>query len=81
MRTIIKIYEERRSGRRLPLYIARQNVDGIEVEFSNMLIEDANNDNLSYVDYLCFVHKNIQQELSGEKQQSEVDAQTMWRTW
>ena len=53
LRTIISTYETRRNGRRLPLYIARQNLDGIEIEFSNLLIEDANNDNLSYVDYLC----------------------------
>lgn len=46
-------WEQRRGGRRLPLYLARQNIDGIEVEFSNMLVEDANNDALSYVDYLC----------------------------
>lgn len=49
----MQIWEDHRSGRRLPLYVARQNMDGIEVEFSNMLVEDANNDNLSYVDYLC----------------------------
>jgi protein transport protein SEC24 len=50
---VVSTYEKRRQGRRLPVYIARQNIDGIEIEFSNMLIEDANNDNLSYVDYLC----------------------------
>ena len=53
LRMVMQIYEDRRSGRKLPLYLARQNIDGIEVEFSNMLVEDANNDNLSYVDYLC----------------------------
>lgn len=76
----MSVWESRRDGRKLPLYLARQNLDGIEIEFSNMLVEDANNDNLSYVDYLCFVHKNIQTELSGEKT-SELDAQSMWRTW
>lgn len=53
LREIMSTWEQRRGGRRLPLYIARQNIDGIEVEFSNMLVEDANNDALSYVDYLC----------------------------
>jgi protein transport protein SEC24 len=35
-------------GHDLPVIIARQNVDGTEVEFANMLVEDANNDALSY---------------------------------
>jgi protein transport protein SEC24 len=34
----------------LPVIIARQNMDGTEVEFANMLMEDSNNDALSYTD-------------------------------
>ncbi len=34
----------------MPFVLARQNVDGSELEFGNMLIEDANNDAMSYVD-------------------------------
>lgn len=50
-------------GRELPLHIIRQNMDGAEIEFSNLLIEDANNDAMSYVDYLCYEHKQINQAL------------------
>ncbi|CAE6413751.1 unnamed protein product [Rhizoctonia solani] len=50
-------------GRVLPLHVVRQNMDGAEIEFSNLLIEDTNNDAMSYIDYLCFEHKQINQAL------------------
>lgn len=42
LRNVISVFERQRGGRRLPVLIARQNIDGTEVEFNNMLIEDLN---------------------------------------
>jgi protein transport protein SEC24 len=43
-------HHERILGHQLPVIIARQNLDGTEIEFANMLLEDANNDAYSYVE-------------------------------
>ncbi|ORX40834.1 hypothetical protein BD324DRAFT_678254 [Kockovaella imperatae] len=52
-------------GHTLPVIMVRQNMDGTEIEFANMLVEDSNNDALSYADYLMTAHKSITNELSG----------------
>ncbi|GAA5904381.1 uncharacterized protein JCM6883_006470 [Sporobolomyces salmoneus] len=79
MRNILSCFEER-TGRSLPVLIARQNIDGTEIEFSNMLIEDSNNEQFSYVDYLCYVHQSIQSSLVGESKKSEFDTSS-WTSW
>ncbi|KAJ9084294.1 COPII coat Sec23p-Sfb3p heterodimer component [Entomophthora muscae] len=43
--------------------IVRQQLDPSEVEFANLLVEDKNLDNQSYIDYLCVVHRQIQTEV------------------
>lgn len=47
LRAIVGYYESQRGGRNLPVHIARQNTDGSELEFANMLVEDQNNDAMS----------------------------------
>ncbi|KAJ2800784.1 COPII coat Sec23p-Sfb3p heterodimer component [Coemansia guatemalensis] len=43
--------------------IIRQGMDQAEVQFASKLIEDRNNDNMTYVDYVCAVHRQIQVEV------------------
>ncbi|KAJ1853413.1 COPII coat Sec23p-Sfb3p heterodimer component [Coemansia sp. RSA 1822] len=43
--------------------IIRQGMDQAEVQFATKLIEDRNSDNMTYVDYVCAVHRQIQVEV------------------
>lgn len=65
VRRLLKFFDIKRGDRSLPLLVSRQSLDSTEFEFANLLVEDQNNDAMSYVDYLCFVHKQIQNDLSG----------------
>jgi len=80
LRRIIDQLQASHDNRPMSILIVRQGKDGLEVEFSNMLVEDQNNDAMSYVDYLCFVHKLIQGELTGEKKAEESAAAAIWRS-
>jgi len=61
----ILAYRCTQRGRTPRMLLTRQNVDGLEIEFSDMLIEDQNNAALSYVDYLCLVYKQISTALTN----------------
>jgi protein transport protein SEC24 len=52
---------DREHSRRFQL--ARQGLDGAEHTVASLLEEDMNNENRSYVDFLVFLHKQIQQEV------------------
>ncbi|KAK9729542.1 COPII coat Sec23p-Sfb3p heterodimer component [Basidiobolus ranarum] len=63
IRTLMKVLQQEKV--RYPnLQIVRHQMDQAELEFSNLMVEDKNNDNMSYVDYLCFIHRQIQNELT-----------------
>ncbi|WVW80627.1 hypothetical protein I302_102613 [Kwoniella bestiolae CBS 10118] len=67
---------ERVIDHHLPVIIVRQNMDGMEIEFANQLVEDSNNDALSYTDYLMTAHKSITNELSGNGGKGDS-----WKPW
>ncbi|KAF9412944.1 COPII coat Sec23p-Sfb3p heterodimer component [Podila epigama] len=60
-------YIQSQRGKHLGLTIVRQGLDPTEAEFSQLLVEDENNENMSYVDYLCTVHRMIQADVASAK--------------
>jgi len=64
VRNIIQYLGTLRGSKKISLQLARQSLDGAEYEFAQALIEDRNNEERSYVDWLVHVHKYIQLEVS-----------------
>src|SRR4051812_11208473 len=63
LHNIINYMQSQRS-RHITFHVVRQSMDQIEAEFVNLLTEDKNNDAMNYVEYLCFIHRQIQNEVS-----------------
>ncbi|SCV67581.1 BQ2448_5192 [Microbotryum intermedium] len=86
VRNILALFERQAGGKVFSVLIARQNIDGTEIEFSNMLVEDSNNEqvsgtaSLSYSESLCHIHSLIQSDLMGESKKSDFDVNS-FSTW
>ncbi|TIB95370.1 hypothetical protein E3Q17_04308 [Wallemia mellicola] len=65
----------------IPVLVARQDIDPTEIEVGNMLIEDDNNDNMSYIDHICQIHKLINTQIIGETRMADAADAATWRTW
>jgi len=64
-----------RGSKAATIQLARQGLDGSEFEFARMLVEDRNNEQQSYVDWLVHVHRSIQMELSGQRKKEQAAAE------
>ncbi|KAF9578123.1 COPII coat Sec23p-Sfb3p heterodimer component, partial [Lunasporangiospora selenospora] len=62
----------------LGLIVVRQGREQSELDFANQLVEDKNNDAMSYVDYLCTIHRMIQTEVSARP--TEIQHTSLWHT-
>ena len=80
VRALVQSFAAQRNKPTLQVVMARQNRDGMEVEFANNLVEDPNNDALSYVDYLCHVHRVISNDMSTGKDEAAPAASSFWKT-
>ena len=49
--------------RYLQLRIVRQEMDAIEFVFSTWMAEDRNAEVQTYIDYMCVLHRKIQEEM------------------
>lgn len=79
VRAIVEAYAAQRCKPSLQVIMARQNRDGMEVEFANNLVEDQNNDAMSYVDYLCYVHRVITNDVGTVREEST--ASSIWKSF
>ncbi|KAF9937775.1 COPII coat Sec23p-Sfb3p heterodimer component [Modicella reniformis] len=76
LRTIVDYMQAQRS-RYLNLILVRQGMEVYELDFANQLVEDKNNDAMSYVDYLCAIHRMIQTEITSRTHDHPVG---LWTT-
>jgi protein transport protein SEC24 len=65
VRNILQYLKSQRGSKAISVQLARQGLDGAEYEFAGNLVEDRNNEERSYVDWLVHIHKFIQLEVSG----------------
>jgi len=75
VRNLLAYMATLRGSKAATIQLARQGLDGSEFEFARMLVEDRNNEQQSYVDWLVHVHRSIQMELSGQRKKEQAAAE------
>lgn len=75
VRNLLQYISSIRGSKAATIQLARQGLDGSEYEFARMLVEDRNNEQQSYVDWLVHVHRSIQMELSGQRKKDDKAAE------
>ena len=65
LRNILAYLAESRPARSLHVQIARQTIDGAEQEVASMLIEDRGSEAQAYQDFLPYLHRQINLEVSS----------------
>ena len=63
VRSLISLIQHRNVGRFMIPQIVRPGMDGAELEVANLMVEDQSNDTWSFVEFLVFLHKQIQLEV------------------
>ena len=64
---LIEYIRQSHPSKYLCIQLARQALDGAEHEIAALLVEDMNNNTWSFVDFLVFLHKQIQLQLMTGK--------------
>jgi protein transport protein SEC24 len=64
LRNILGYIAQSRPARALYVQITRQTLDGAEHEFASLLVEDRNNEAQAYQEFLAYLHRQINAEVS-----------------
>ena len=64
VRSLLHLLQQQRSNH-LWLQVIRQGLDPYEPEWNQLLIEDSYSGSSSYVDFLCRIHGNVQQDMNS----------------
>lgn len=67
VRNILSYLSQARGSKGMTIQLARQGLDGAELEFARLLYEDPNGDAQSYVDWLVYLHRQVQEDVSLSK--------------
>lgn len=64
VRNILLYFNSFYPGKTFTAYVSRQGLDESAHEFMAQLVEDKHSNSVSYVDFLCHIHRQIQLEVS-----------------